>query len=105
MRRDQRRTARRILIVSALTGALLTGGGVLAQDPHSGGATGQPNQSCQAGGAQVPNLPVPGFNTNGFNNVATTHYAGSKGTLPNGNTQNPTAVSQYDVACFQRSTH
>jgi len=104
MRRASNRGLRRILIVGALAGALLTGGGALAQDPHSGGATGQPSKSCQAGGAQVPNLPVPGFNTNGFNNVATANYAGSKGTLPNGNLQNPTAVSQYDVACFQHGT-
>jgi hypothetical protein len=100
MRRERLPAVRRILIVGALAGALLTGGGVLAQNPHSGGTTGQPNMSCQDFG-QFPNLNVPGFNTSGFNDVATTLYAGSKGTLPNGNTQNPTAVSQYDVACFQ----
>ncbi len=101
MRRALNRTLRRILIVGTLAGALVTGGGALAQDPHSGGATGQPSQSCQAGGAQVPNLPVPGFNTNGFNTVATTHYAGSQ---PQ-NSNNMHSVSQYDVACFQQSTH
>lgn len=104
MRQKSSRALRRILITGALAGALLTGGSALALDPHSGGSTGQPNMSCQAGGAQVPNLPVPGFNTNGFNNVATANYAGTKGTLPNGNTQNTTAVSQYDVACFQHGT-
>jgi hypothetical protein len=103
MRRERGRIERRIVIVIALAGALLTGGGALAADPHSG-TTGQPNQSCQDFG-QFPNLNVPGFNTNGFNNVATTNYAGSKGTLPNGNTQNPTAVAQYDVACFQAAHH
>ncbi len=104
MRHDRVRAIRRFVIIGALTTALLTGGSTLAQNPHSGSATGQPNQSCQDF-AQFPNLNVPGFNTNGFNNVGTTHYAGSKGTLPNGNTQNPTVVSQYDVACFQQSTH
>ncbi len=104
MRHDRGQVIRRFVIIGALTTALLTGGSALAQNPHSGGASGQPNQSCQDFG-QFPNLNVPGFNTNGFNNIATTHYAGSKGTLPNGNTQNPTAVSQYDVACFQQSTH
>jgi hypothetical protein len=100
MRRERLRAVRRLAIAGALAGALLTGGGALAANPHSGGSTGQPNQSCQDFG-QFPNLNVPGFNTSGFNDVATTLYAGSKGTLPNGNTQNPTAVSQYDVACFQ----
>ena len=100
MRQEQTSAFRRILIVGALAGALLTGGSVLAQDPHSGGATGQPNQSCQDFG-QFPNLNVPGFNTNGFNNVATAHYAGSQ---PQ-NSNNPHSVSQYDVACFQQSTH
>jgi hypothetical protein len=104
MRRGKLGIVRRIAIVGALAGTMLIGGGALAADPHSGGSTGQPNQSCQDFG-QFPNLNVPGFNTNGFNNVATTHYAGSKGTLPNGNTQNPTAVSQYDVACFQAAQH
>ncbi len=104
MRHERTRAMRHLLIAGALAGALLTGGSALAQNPHSGSASGQPNQSCQDFG-QFPNLNVPGFNTNGFNNIATTHYAGSKGTLPNGNMQNPTAVSQYDVACFQQSTH
>jgi hypothetical protein len=101
MRQERRKAVRRIFIVGALAGTLLTGGGVLAQNPHSGGSTGQPNESCQAGGLDVPNLPVPGFNTNGFNNVATAHYAGSQ---PQ-NSNNTHSVSQYDVACFQQTTH
>jgi hypothetical protein len=100
MRRERLPAVRRILIVGALAGALLTGGGVLAQNPHSGGTTGQPNMSCQDFG-QFPNLNVPGFNTNGFNNVATAHYAGSQ---PQ-NSNNAHSVAQYDVACFQHSTH
>jgi hypothetical protein len=100
MRQDRRQAIRRILIVGALAGTLLTGGSVLAADPHSGGTTGQPDQSCQDF-SQFPNLLVPGFNTNGFNNVATAHYAGSQ---PQ-NSNNPQSVSQYDVACFQQSTH
>jgi hypothetical protein len=100
MRRERTRAVRLFVIAGALAGVLLTGGSALAADPHSGGSAGQPNQSCQDFG-QFPNLNVPGFNTSGFNNVATAHYAGSKGTIPNGNAQNPNAVSQYDVACFQ----
>jgi hypothetical protein len=60
-------------------------------------AIGQPNQSC--GSATAPNTPgnaaaAPGsaFNTSG---VAGTHYAGQQAQ----NSNNPAAVSQYDVAC------
>jgi hypothetical protein len=58
--------------------------------------TGQPGQSCQSEPTQ-PN----GFGTSGFTNAAAV-YAGSAGTpsLANGSS---TAVSQYDVACYQIS--
>lgn len=83
---------------------LLTAGAVVALGgiPVTGafattpGTQGQPSQSCQdffANGALVPS----GFNTNGFNNIATSMYAGAQ---PQ-NSINPKAVSQYDVACFQ----
>lgn len=60
--------------------------------------TGQPSQSCGSATAQTePN----GFGTDGFSN-AEGRYAGSDGTpsLANGSSS---AVSQYDVACFQVS--
>ena len=72
-----------------------------AADPHSGGSTGQPNQSC--GSATAPNTPghastAPGsaFNSNG---KAGTVYAGQQSQ----NSKNPKSVSQYDCACFQVS--
>ena len=61
--------------------------------------TGQPSQSCGSATAQTePN----GFSTGGFSN-AEARYAGSDGTpsLAHGSS---TAVSQYDVACFQVSS-
>ncbi len=64
-------------------------------------AAGQPNQSCQAQPltpGQSASGPGSAFNTSG---VAGTVYAG---TQPQ-NSGNPNAVSQYDVACFQVSTH
>jgi hypothetical protein len=100
MRRDRLSALRCILIGGALVGALLTGGGILATDPHSGSTTGQPNQSCQSFVPPGAPLNVPGFNTTGFNDVATAQYAGSQ---PQ-NSNNPNSVSQYDVACFQQST-
>jgi hypothetical protein len=74
-----------------------------AADPHTGGSTGQPNQSCQnpatsttpGHSASAPGSP---FNPNG---VAGTKYAG---TQPQ-NSKNPKSVAQYDVACFQNSQH
>jgi hypothetical protein len=101
MQRTHGHLLRRIALSVALTVALVTGTGVVtAANPHTGGTAGQPNKSCQAF-SPVPPLLVPGFNTAGFNNVATAHYAGSQ---PQ-NSNNPQSVSQYDVACFQQSTH
>lgn len=65
-------------------------------------ALGQPNQSC--GSTTAPNTPGnaadargSAFNANGPG-VADTKYAG---TQPQ-NSNNPAAVSQYDVACFNQ---
>jgi hypothetical protein len=57
-------------------------------------ATGQPNASCEAPGANPP----PGFATDGFA-TAEAHYAGSEGT-PSAAHGSANAVSQYDIACF-----
>ena len=73
----------------------------VAGDTNTGTA-GQPNQSCQ-NFFPVNGLQPRGFNTNGFNNTATSVYAGSGA---NTNTPaNAAAVSQYDVACFQAAQH
>jgi hypothetical protein len=72
----------------------------LARDPHSGGSTGQPAQSCE----EQPTGPAGLISTtNGFARIAVNVYAGSPGThslISN----NAHAVSQYDVACFQVSS-
>jgi hypothetical protein len=65
---------------------------------NSTGTQGQPSQSCQSFFSQA--LTPSGFNTAGFNH-ATTVYAGAQ---PQ-NSNNPNAVSQYDVACFQAASH
>jgi len=65
----------------------------------SPGTQGQPNQSCQAQPmtpGHAASAPGSAFNTSG---IAGTKYAG---TQPQ-NSNNPMAVSQYDVACFQVS--
>lgn len=79
---------------------LVLSGTAQAADPHTGGSTGQPSQSCQA----EPTGPHGLISTtNGFARVAVNVYAGSPGTpsLANGNAH---AVSQYDVACFEVSS-
>ncbi len=67
----------------------------------STGNTGQPNQSCQVTTVTPGNAasaPGSAFNPDG---KAGTVYAG---TQPQ-NSNNPMSVSQYDVACFQNTTH
>jgi hypothetical protein len=96
------KSMRRLIIASALsTGLFFTS--VLPALAANPPGTGQPSQSCQSFGAAGAPLNVNGFNTTGFGH-ATTVYAGSPGTtsLANGNAH---AVSQYDVACLQQSTH
>jgi hypothetical protein len=81
--------------------ASITAGSAFAMNPHSGGATGQPSQSCEAEPStpgHAASAPGSAFNPDGN---AGTHYAG---TQPQ-NSKNPKSVSQYDVACFQVSQH
>ncbi len=64
-------------------------------------ATGQPNQSCEdqtTRPGQSMSAPGSAFNPDG---TAGTKYAGQQ---PQ-NSNNPNAVSQYDVACTQVSSH
>ena len=69
----------------------------LAGNPSATG-TGQPSQSCQAEPTGPPGITST---TNGFATTAVKVYAG---TQPQ-NSTNPKSISQYDVACFQVSTH
>jgi hypothetical protein len=98
------KTMLRRSVVGIALGIVLTvgiAGATLAADPHTGGTTGQPNQSCQAqpdSPGQAAAAPGSAFNPDG---VAGTHYAGQQ---PQ-NSKNPNSVAQYDVACFQVSTN
>ena len=73
----------------------------LADNPHSGGATGQPNCSCES----TPSPPGHASEARGSafspTGTAGTHYAGTQMQ----NTINTKTFSQYDVACFQQSRH
>src|SRR5512135_1808062 len=71
---------------------------VFADNPGGGG---QPNQSCQVTTVtpgHAASAPGSAFNPNG---MAGTVYAG---TQPQ-NSKNPKSVAQYDVACFQQTSH
>jgi hypothetical protein len=90
---------KRFTVVTGIAVLLFSAGGTaLAANP---GTTGQPNKSCE----EQPTTPgkaagAPGsaFNPDGH---AGTVYAGEQ---PQ-NSKNPNSVSQYDVACFQGSSH
>ena len=69
-------------------------GAAAAGNPSS---SGQPNASCEDSTLQ-PN----GFGSGGFA-IADLHYAGNGD--PSLNANSDTAVSQYDVACYQISLH
>lgn len=89
---------RRLIATAFALGAL-----VLSATPalaDSTGTQGQPSQSCQSFFGDSGPFTPSGFNTAGFN-FATTVYAGAQ---PQ-NSNNPNAVSQYDVACFQAASH
>ena len=76
-----------VLAVAPLTPALA------APNPSGGG---QPGAECGEPGATTE---PAGFLTSGFAHAETV-YAGSEGTASAAN-GSPTAVSQYDVACYQ----
>jgi hypothetical protein len=86
---------------------LIAGAAVSVQSSGQAFATGQPNQTCLS--STAPNEPgnaaaAPGsaFNENG--GIAGSVYANpdSQGGTSSGNSH---VVSQYDVACFQVSSH
>ena len=86
----------------------LTGSQAFAADPHSGGSTGRPGETCLSptapntpgNAASSPGSPFHEPGTMGPNDPggkAGTVYAGN-GLKNSGNGQ----ASQYDVACFQQ---
>jgi hypothetical protein len=84
------------VVVAVVALLVLAAPAVSAPNPNG---TGQPSQSCQVEPTGPAGLTST---TNGFARVAVNVYAGSAGTpsLAHGSS---TAVSQYDVACYQVS--
>jgi hypothetical protein len=86
---------------TALGTATLVLGGIGTANAANPSTTGQPGKTCGDPNALMTpgnavNAPGSAFNPNGH---AGTVYAGEQ---PQ-NSNNPTSVSQYDVACFQVS--
>src|SRR5207253_6489580 len=89
---------KRLLALAGLIAAMsLPASSALAASP---GTHGQPSQSCQSFFGDAGPFTPAGFNSPGFNHAETV-YAGAQ---PQ-NSNNPAAVSQYDVACFQAASH
>jgi hypothetical protein len=98
-----------IIVIAALAAVVAGGASAGSGDPNG---TGQPSQSCQA----EPSAPGGGNSTTSsgspFQGASSAGvYANGPGTggpgtaTGTGHITNPTAVSQYDVACYQVSTH
>lgn len=99
------RIVRRTLLAAVLVGTLAIPG--LASAAANPAGTGQPSQSCLSSSAPAePGASASArgsaFNENG--GIAGAVYAGSEGT-PSAANGSSTAVSQYDVACYQVSQH
>ena len=93
------------LLASATALFALFAANATAGNPSATG-TGQPSQTCLEGVAlsepgNAANARGSAFNENG--GIAGAVYAGNGRTLLT--PANAAAVSQYDVACFQVSTH
>lgn len=106
---------KRIFVVAAIVlGTTVTPSVALAA---TNPGTGQPNQSCQtveAAGGTTPGAASPNGGAafspgSPFNeptiNSATGGTGGTAYGTGNANSPNTRAVSQYDVACFQVSSH
>jgi hypothetical protein len=87
---------RRALIGSAVALLLMLGSADTAVAARNPSGRGQPGAECGEEGATSE---PAGFGSVGFAK-AEAPYAGSEGTASL-NSDNPAAVSQYDVACFQ----
>ncbi len=89
----------------AISACLLVSSGevVFATDPHTGGSTGQPSQTCQNFPTYPAVTPGNSFNSPGSafnpNGKADSVYAGAQ---PQ-NSNNSHSVAQYDVACLQHN--
>lgn len=104
------RLFRRILVAAAIAGvgpiALIATAGAL-QNPTTGQPGAPAGVTCGNGSAMSTPGATSGARGSAFNpnGVAGTVYAGNDGTASLANANSTAAVSEYDVACLQVSTH
>ena len=75
------------------------------QSPNGPGQPGAPGTTCQMftdTPGDAANAPGSPFNPNGN---AGLHYAGNPGTASAAHSNSDEAISQYDIACFQQTSH
>ena len=89
---------------SMILGFIMTGSALANSSPNGPGQPGAPGTTCQqytttpgsSANAQSP------FNPNGN---AGAHYAGNPGTASSIHSDSTHAIAQYDIACFQQTSH
>ena len=98
----------RKLLIGAIAALTLSTAGMVTAladtSPNGPGQPGAPNTTCQQF-TQTPGNSVNGqspFNPNGQSGLV---YAGNPGTASLANANSVHAVSQYDIACFQQTSH
>lgn len=87
-----------------LLSLVLVGSAFANPSPNGPGQPGAPNTTCQT------YTVTPGNSSNGQspfnpNGQAGTVYAGNPGTASAQHANSTHAVSQYDIACFQQTSH
>jgi len=96
-------------ILGIAIGLALAGlGGVTAAadtSPNGPGQPGAPNTTCQQFTVMPGNSAAAAGSVFNPNGVAGTVYAGNPGTASLANANSMHAVSQYDIACFQQTSH
>ena len=101
------KSSRRSLVVAVGVvglGTSIAGPALANTSPNGPGQPGAPNTTCQQytatpGNAANANSP---FNPNGQSGTV---YAGNPGTASAAHSNSTHAVSQYDIACFQATSH
>ncbi len=98
---------RRLLAVLAMAGFLVAipATAFATPSPNGPGQPGAPGTTCGSPGATL--TPGNAANANGspFNPNVVKLYAGNPGSASLAHSNSPHAVSQYDIACFQASSH
>jgi hypothetical protein len=96
-------------ILGIAIGVMLAGlGGVTAAadtSPNGPGQPGAPGTTCQQFVVTPGNSAAAAGSVFNPTGVAGTVYAGNPGTASAANANSVHAVSQYDIACFQQTTH